>query len=498
MPSSTEPRSGLLYGWAYGENGWNTGMDGNLLRLGRFGFHLSVKDRDAAVPPSPTSGACYLVGPGATGDWAGRDGQIAVGDGTTWQFASPRVGWRCYVEDEDVMLVFKTGGWGVLSGSGGGGGGIPDAPLDGQTYGRNDATWVPVGSGDGFAPYRGARIRPTAVQNYTVTNSWTAVRFATADRNSANSFWQLSAPNRLTIPVGVTKVRLVACVQVEGSVDPIESHQFQFMLNGSTFVGNSVSQAVSSAASNYGYNNPGINVASDVIDVSPGDYFELMYYASGSFSLSASGRTWFALEVVERTTTNAKLQELLDVLAGTPADGQSLVWDAATSKWKAGVPTVSYPGTVGMYKPFRGAMAKLTADFTLAAPPTPVPWQDVDYDTSGFWSAGSPSRLTIPAGVKKVRLHANLQFASATFTSAANTFINFLKNGSNSFRGNGLASNTSGYQDSGFTAVSGVIPVVAGDYFEVRWQASRAGTAVLVAASSQFSIEVVEAEETLP
>jgi uncharacterized protein YaiE (UPF0345 family) len=143
-------------------------------------------------------------------------------------------------------------------------------------------------------------------------------------------------------------------------------------------------------------------------------------------------------------------------------------------------------------------MAKLTADFTLAAPRTPVPWQDVDYDTSGFWSAGNPSRLTIPAGVKKVRLHTNLQFASATFTSATNAFVNFLKNGSNNFRGNGLASNTSGYQDSGFTAVSGVIPVVAGDYFEVRWQASRAGTAVLVAASSQFSIEVVEAEETLP
>lgn len=32
MAASTEPRSGLFYGWSLGENGWNTGMDANLLR----------------------------------------------------------------------------------------------------------------------------------------------------------------------------------------------------------------------------------------------------------------------------------------------------------------------------------------------------------------------------------------------------------------------------------------------------------------------------------
>lgn len=495
MPSSTEPRSGLLYGWAYGENGWNTGMDGNLLRLGRFGFHLSVKDRDAAVPPSPTSGACYLVGPGGSGDWAGRDGQIAVGDGTTWQFASPRVGWRCYVEDEDVMLVFKTGGWGVLSGSGGGGGGIPDAPLDGQTYGRNDATWVPVGSGDGFAPYRGARIRPTAVQNYTVLSSWTAVRFAAADRNSANSFWNLAQPNRLSVPVGVTKVRLVASVQAD-STDPIESNQFQFYKNGSPVVGGGQGTINPPSTTPASFNNNAVVFTSDTLDVTPGDYFELMYWSPSSFSLGANGRTWFALEVVERTTTNANLQELLDVLTTAPTDGQSLVYDSTLGKWKPGVPVVSYPGTVGMYKPFRGAMAKFNADYTLT-PPVALPWQATDYDTSGFWSAGQPTRFTIPAGVKKIRLHATLTFSTGTFTSTVSTLLNFLKNGA-SFRGSASGSQASGYGDGWFSASSAVVPVVAGDYFEVRWNTSRAGTAVALATLSQFSIEVVEAEETLP
>ncbi|ALH23801.1 hypothetical protein FDH70_gp29 [Pseudomonas phage PaMx25] len=45
MPASTEPRSGLSFGWSLGENNWNTGMDANLLSIGRFAYHLSVKDR---------------------------------------------------------------------------------------------------------------------------------------------------------------------------------------------------------------------------------------------------------------------------------------------------------------------------------------------------------------------------------------------------------------------------------------------------------------------
>lgn len=34
MSSVTESNLGLNYGWAYGESGWNTGMDDNLVKLG--------------------------------------------------------------------------------------------------------------------------------------------------------------------------------------------------------------------------------------------------------------------------------------------------------------------------------------------------------------------------------------------------------------------------------------------------------------------------------
>lgn len=112
MASSVEPRGGLNYGWSLGESGWNVGMDENLLRLGRFGFHLSVKDRDlSATPSSPAAGDTYIVGPSATGDWATHENKVAVYTGSAWVYAAPRLGWVAYIEDEQKLAVFRSGAW---------------------------------------------------------------------------------------------------------------------------------------------------------------------------------------------------------------------------------------------------------------------------------------------------------------------------------------------------------------------------------------------------
>ncbi len=109
MPASTEPRSGLKYGWSLGESGWNTAMDDNLKSIGRFAYHLSVKDRDLTTPPgSPTAGDTYIVAAAATGAWAAKDGQVAVWNGSIWVFGVPREGWVAYVEDEDVISAYTT------------------------------------------------------------------------------------------------------------------------------------------------------------------------------------------------------------------------------------------------------------------------------------------------------------------------------------------------------------------------------------------------------
>lgn len=112
MPASTEPRSGLSFGWSLGESNWNTGMDANLLSIGRFAYHLSIKDRDLATPPgSPAAGDTYIVATAPTGVWVGKEGQVAVWTGTAWVFGTPRIGWVAYIEDEEVLSAYKAAGW---------------------------------------------------------------------------------------------------------------------------------------------------------------------------------------------------------------------------------------------------------------------------------------------------------------------------------------------------------------------------------------------------
>lgn len=117
MAAKTEPKSGLQWGWAYGEDEWNTGMDQNLLSLGRFAYHLSAEDRDVTDPSTltPADGDTYIVAAGAIGDWAGWDGRIAVWDNTAgvWVSAVPKVGWVCYIKDEEVLSAYKVAGWSV-------------------------------------------------------------------------------------------------------------------------------------------------------------------------------------------------------------------------------------------------------------------------------------------------------------------------------------------------------------------------------------------------
>lgn len=112
MPASTEPRSGIFYGWTVGESGWGAKMDANLLSVGRFGFHLSVKDRDLTAPPgTPTAGDSYIVAATATGAWAAKESNVAVWSGSAWVFGAPRIGWVAYIEDEAVLSAYKATGW---------------------------------------------------------------------------------------------------------------------------------------------------------------------------------------------------------------------------------------------------------------------------------------------------------------------------------------------------------------------------------------------------
>jgi hypothetical protein len=73
---------------------------------------LSVLDRDLTAPPgSPADGDRYIVASGATGDWAGWDGDVALFTDGAWLRLPPRAGWLVWVQDEACAVVRISAVW---------------------------------------------------------------------------------------------------------------------------------------------------------------------------------------------------------------------------------------------------------------------------------------------------------------------------------------------------------------------------------------------------
>jgi hypothetical protein len=75
-------------------------------------LHLAVLSRALnAAPPTPADGDRYLIAASATGEWAGRSGQIAFREAASWRYAVPKAGWRIWVVAENAFLVFDGAVW---------------------------------------------------------------------------------------------------------------------------------------------------------------------------------------------------------------------------------------------------------------------------------------------------------------------------------------------------------------------------------------------------
>jgi hypothetical protein len=148
--------------------------------------------------------------------------------------------------------------------------------------------------------------------------------------------------------------------------------------------------------------------------------------------------------------------------------------------------------------PFRGALLRRTADATSLSFPWIAAWQTAVYDTDAFWSAGNPTRLTVPAGVTRVRLHGSVRFPDAASVGAIN--LQFLRNGatpSPAFPGTAMWAvrvGGTGFTDNAAFLISPVLAVSPGDYFELRVNRTGLGTptTVLADAATFFAIEVIE------
>jgi len=80
---------------------------------------LSKDENDPTSVPGPSTGDRYIVASGGTGDWSGKDNQIAEWDGGAWVFTLPDIGMGTYVEDIKKHYVYNGTNW-VLFGSGAG------------------------------------------------------------------------------------------------------------------------------------------------------------------------------------------------------------------------------------------------------------------------------------------------------------------------------------------------------------------------------------------
>lgn len=144
--------------------------------------------------------------------------------------------------------------------------------------------------------------------------------------------------------------------------------------------------------------------------------------------------------------------------------------------------------------PWKGARVKRTANLSISSSVSnvAVTWSVSDVDTSTFWSAGAPTRLTIPAGVTRVRLRANVRWDSASATGIRQ--ITLFKNGATlAGRFSQIVNASAGTQFTDQNAASPVLPVTAGDYFElIAYQTSGAALNIVSNDGTWFEIEVAE------
>ena len=72
--------------------------------------HPAIEQELADPPSAPSAGDCYIVGPAAIGEWAGREASLAGWDGTQWTFVQARDGMTVRRLSDGTLLQYS-GGW---------------------------------------------------------------------------------------------------------------------------------------------------------------------------------------------------------------------------------------------------------------------------------------------------------------------------------------------------------------------------------------------------
>lgn len=211
--------------------------------------------------------------------------------------------------------------------------------------------------------------------------------------------------SRLTVPSGVTRVRISANIQT--SVFTGQSVMV-FLKNGATFAG--IPRQEGDAGTNQA--KP-MNAISAILEVTPGDYFEVQFFTTAASTIQSGNDTWFCIEEV-------------------PDYVRAMVGKSATQS-------------------------------TTAATPTIMAWGSEVYDASNLHdNTTNNSRITVPANVTYGRVGFCIHNQSVTGHLKVRTLLN-----GSPFVGMIYADVDTGGVDSA-SALTAWIPVTAGQYFEIE------------------------------
>lgn len=171
---------------------------------------------------------------------------------------------------------------------------------------------------------------------------------------------------------------------------------------------------------------------------------------------------------------------------------------SAASAAAAAVSAAAAADSAGGAKAARLALTVASVQSIADATPTAVSWDSILFDDSAFWSAGNPSRLTIPAtGVTRVRLTAGIRW---TANGTGERKIKIRSNPAGIYDANSIwCSDDRPSDDNGDATVdTGIIPVTPGMYFEVLVEQDSGGPLDLNTAgadenhSNFFNLEVLK------
>lgn len=173
----------------------------------------------------------------------------------------------------------------------------------------------------------------------------------------------------------------------------------------------------------------------------------------------------------------------LDTIPSAATDDEILVRDVSDTTDDAGGTLKRISKSNLGPATWQGACVYLTATEAIGAGvSTLVPWDAEEEDVGGWWTSGSPTRLTVPSGVSRVRVYGMISWASAGGQGVAALLLNGATTR--------MPANENDTDGSDLVCfASRAISVSPGDYFEISVFSTNARN--IDVDKSYFAIEAV-------